>query len=209
LLVVMSACAGDQIAGPAARPHSTALLTAGLRPCSADNRFFAGTAIAEREAWYGKQLRALEERPLCTGSTQVLESYRFTWIPSFDPAVVVRIDVTATGYQLTGKILDGAGGYEPGALARQVIHSLSDADVARFSDLLGLARFWEVPTVPRQRSLGCDGAQWVLEALSPKGYHVVDRWTPYSQGPDRQFRAVAEWMLEMSGLVPVNLVKEY
>ena len=206
LHVLVISCAGDQTVGPTAHP-ALVFLESTVRPCGAESRFFTGTTIANREAWYGKQLRAMDEHPFCTDSGNVAESYRFTWIPSFHPAVAVRIDLTTTGYRLTGKILNGAGGYEPGSLARVVVHALNDADVARFSELLHSAQFWELPTSAQR--LGCDGAQWVLEALTSKGYHVVDRWTPYQDSSDRQFRAVGEWMLATSGLVPETLVKEY
>src|SRR6266480_5039902 len=205
LYVLVTACAGDRITGPT--PHALPVpISPTVRPCVGERTFFAGTALANRESWYGKQLRAMDEQAFCSDSSYILESYRFTWIPSFHPAVVVRIDLTATGYLLTAKILNGAGGYEPGSLAREVVHTLSDVDRTRFSELLRAAKFWELPTnVPL---LGCDGAQWVLEALTSKGYHVVDRWTPDQQGPDLQFRALGEWMLASSGLAPTTLVKE-
>ena len=144
---------------------------------------------------------------MCTDSGHILESYRFTWIPSFHPAVVVNIDLTTIGYQLTGKILNGAGGYQPGSLAREVTHILSEADFAHFSELIRSAGFWKLSS--NDQLLGCDGAQWILEALTSNGYHVVDRWTPNRDGPNRPFRAIGEWMLASSGLVPAALVKEY
>ena len=204
--VLLSACAADHIAGPT-RPPLPGPLAASVRPCGAEPGFFAGTPLADREAWYGKQLRAMNEQRLCADSSYILESYRFTWIPSFHPAVVVRIDLTPTGYRLTGKILTGAGGYEPGSLAKQITRPLSEAEFGRFSELLRSAQFWELPT--NLPLFGCDGTQWILEVLSSKGYHVVDRWTPYEEGPNRRFRAVGEWLLASSDLVPATLVKGY
>jgi len=206
LHVLVTACAADQVLGPTGHPLAVPQEST-IRPCGAHAAFFAGTTLANREGWYGKQLRAMDERPFCTDSGYVAEAYRFTWIPSFHPAVTVRIDLTVTGYRLTGKILSGFGGYEPGSLAGVVVHTLSDADVSRFSELVRAAQFWDLPT--DRPLLGCDGAQWVLEALTSKGYHVVDRWTPHQQGPDGRFRALGEWMLATSGLVPATLVREY
>ena len=216
MLLLLGAC--DDRAVTTARPPAQNKLAeapegAGMvaRRCGkGDAPFFSGTLLESREDWYGRQLRATGESQLCQGGDQAATVYRLTWIPSFHPSVTVRIVAGTNGYVLTAKILSGAGGYEPGSVARDTTITLADADVGDVSQLLTQARFWELPTIPpTDGMIGLDGAQWVLEGLSAGRYHVVDRWTPDPMGPDGSFRRLAEWILARSGLVPSSLVKEY
>ncbi len=175
-----------------------------------DAPFFSGTLLSSREGWYGGQLRAMGESQLCESRDHVGTVFRLTWIPSFHPSVTVRIVAAPDGYRLIAKILNGAGGYQPGSVAHDTTITLSDGDVSLLSRLLAEARFWELPTVAApDGTIGFDGAQWILEGLSVGRYHVVDRWTPQPTGPDGPFRHLAEWLLARSGLVPSSLVKEY
>jgi hypothetical protein len=172
--------------------------------------FFSGTMLASQEDWYGAQLRAMGETQLCEGGDHVGTTFRLTWIPSFHPSVTVRVTTATDGYRLMGKILNGAGGYQPGSVARETTIALSDAEVSILAQHLTEARFWERPTIPApDATIGVDGAQWILEGLSAGRYHVVDRWSPQPEGPDGPFRHLGEWLLARSGLVPSSLVKEY
>jgi len=213
---ILGACA-DPAAQPAI-PHSQVTLpvipnTVGVVAHSCDRvgaRFLAGTSLADREGWYGSQLRAAGEHPLCQSPEQAQVVYRLTWIPSFHPSVIVCIERTSVGYQLRAKTLSGAGGYDPGHLARDTVSSLAGTDLATLARLLAAARFWQLPTTPLPDGMiGLDGAQWMLEGLSDGRYHVVDRWSPNSDGPDAAFRQLAEWLLARSGLVDASIVREY
>jgi hypothetical protein len=181
-----------------------------VRPCDMTKEFFVGTAIADREDWYGAHLSALGEPVLCGEEGTEQRIIRLTWLPSFHPSVVVRVERLSTGYRLEAKIESGAGGYEPGHLARDTVITLSVTDGAEFERLLAAAHFWGLPTVPApDGTVGLDGAQWVIEGLSDGRYHVVDRWTPDRNGPAADFRKLAEWLLAKSDLVAAELVREY
>jgi len=216
MFLLLGAC--DDRSVTTARPPTQNMLAeapqgAGMvaRQCGrVDAPLFSGTLLASNEGWYGGQLRAMGESQLCRGGDQPATVYRLTWIPSFHPSVTVRIAAGANGYVLTAKILNGAGGYQPGSVARDTTITLADADVQIVSQLFAQARFWELPTIPPSDGrIGLDGARWVLEGLSAERYHVVDRWSPQPTGPDGSFRRLAEWILARSGLVPSSLVKEY
>ena len=186
--------------------------TAGLAasPCDDGEAYFAMTSLADREEWYGKHLRALGEHPLCDSAGVPAEVYRLTWLPSFHPTVVVRIERTLSAYILIAKAESGAGGYEPGHLARDTTYTLGEGERAEFVSLLSAADFWTVPTTPPPDRLGgFDGAQWVLEGLGRGRYHVVDRWSPPTNGPDARYRQLAAWMLQRSGLAAPDLVRAY
>lgn len=179
-------------------------------PCPTGNGFFPGTAIEDRAGWYGKHLVALGERPLCQGNERAEEVYRLTWLPSFHPSIVVRVECDSACYRLVAKRESGAGGYDPGHLDTTRVIELDDASRRELARLLAAADFWRMPTVPPPDSVvGLDGAQWILEGRTGGRYHVVDRWSPDRNGPDAHYRALAEWLLARSGLASARLVKEY
>jgi hypothetical protein len=57
--------------------------------------------------------------------------------------------------------LDGAGGYEPGKVARRIDRKLTDAEWTEVTSGLKGIGFWSLPTDIGEG--GLDGAQWVLE----------------------------------------------
>ena len=169
-----------------------------LSECSGRPGYFGGTDVADREGWYGKHLLVLGERPLCASSTASSEVYRFTWLPSFDPSVVVRVERKSEQYVLEAKTETGAGGYDPGQLSRSTVITLTDPERAELARLLEAWQFWEQPT--EQPSFGLDGSQWILEGVAEGRYHVVDRWSPTHDGPLAKYRVLGEWLLQKSGL---------
>ena len=116
-------------------------------------------------------------------------------------SVTVRIAAGTNGYVLTAKILNGAGGYQPGSVARDTTITLRTRRQHRISTFYPGAVLGTAHDSPSDGTIGLDGAQWVLEGLSAERYHVVNRWSPQPTGPDRSFRRLAEWILARSGLV--------
>lgn len=182
---------------------------AAARQCGSATEYFDGTPLADREGWYGDHLRALGERPLCAGPGAPAEVYRLTWLPSFHSSVVVRVEREAATYRLTAKTESGAGGYDPGHLARDTSFTLGEPDVTEFERRLAAAHFWTLSTDPPKTAMGLDGSQWVLEGITSGRYHVVDRWSPNVHGPDAQYRELAEWMLARSTLAQAEVVRMY
>src|SRR5690349_15019864 len=68
--------------------------------------------------WYSDQLIALREPSLWAVSKSVgRHSYRFTWLPSWDAPVAIRVDELDDGTAtLTLKVGGGSGGGHPGPL---------------------------------------------------------------------------------------------
>lgn len=197
----LSACAAEA-ARDNAPPAAEAVAHAQAPPCEGADTFFAGTAIAGD---YTQALRVLGERPLCTGPGAPGEIYRLTWMPTFEPPVVVRVERLPDGYRLHGKLGSRAAGYETGPVRRDTVVTLGEADAREFARRLGASRFWMLPTLDPKAPIGTDGARWVLEGLVGARYHAVDRWTP----PIGPYRALAEWLLYQSGLIAHGVVAEY
>lgn len=126
------------------------------------------------DAWYSKHLEAAGERPLlfATGSPEAL---RFTWLRSFHPPVIVRVEWASTGAAtLTATMLSGAGGYEPGGVSSTTSRTLTQDEVER---LLVLRRA-ALREPPVDCTMMLDGARWIVEAAGPDGYHYVNRQSP-------------------------------
>jgi hypothetical protein len=192
---------GRASALPADSPATSRLITARHCPAS-DTALFAETPFAGREGWYGDPLRAMGERPLCPEPD--VERYRFLWLRTFHHPVMIRAELRDRGAVVTGKELDGAGGYEPGRLIRDTTVELSAERRAELERLL-TDGFWRAPTQPPPDSgrVGVDGAQWILEGAADH-YHVVDRWSPDLYPRDAAFRRLCLFLLEAAGLKPAD-----
>jgi hypothetical protein len=125
--------------------------------------------------WYTHQLSALDERPLPSPARGT--EFRLTWLRSFHHPMSFRVFVDAQARQarLEWREADGAGGYDPGQLARHDVVLLDDAATASF-----LARLQEadICAATRQVDGGEDGAQWIFESSGSDTYCLHDAWSP-------------------------------
>ena len=147
--------------------------------------------------WYSKHLRAMSEPSMSCGLSIGIETYRFLWLRTFDHPVSIRVDHSAEGTNLIAVELDGAGGYEPGGVLRNIQNSLSLDQWKSLTGAVALSGFWTQPTSDPNDMGGLDGAEWIVEARRGPTYHLVDRWSP--EGGEH--RAL--------GLFFLNLVKEW
>lgn len=161
-----------------------------MEPCDyGDGRTGKPVMDAGRSDWYSSHLRAAREPRLggeaplhAVGGLGVL---RFTWLRSFDAPVMVRVEATSDdSLRLTSTELSGAGGYDPGGIARQVERRLSVEEAGRLIALLNETRVLDLPpsdSCPVQENgdiiIHGDGAHWIIEANGPRGYRYIDRWS--------------------------------
>lgn len=142
-----------------------------------------------RSDWYSSHLRAAREPRLGgeapPNAVDGLGVLRFTWLRSFHAPVMVRVEATAdAGLHLTAKELSGAGGYDPGRIARRLERRLSAEEQARLLAFLNETRVLDLPpsdACPVAENgdliIHGDGAHWIIEANGPLGYRYVDRWS--------------------------------
>jgi hypothetical protein len=143
--------------------------------------------------WYSHELRVLGEPPLSressgaspgSSSDGVVESYRFLWLRTFDPPIVVRMDVKADGTgMVTAKVADGQAGFPD--TSNRVVENRSRAltreQTAAFLALINRTNFWSIATnidPGDAMDVQTDGSEWVLEGAKGGKYHVVARWSP-------------------------------
>lgn len=153
--------------------------------------------ISEIESeWYPKQWLAASERSyydLAQCETLPEFSLRFSYIPSFDPSVFIRIEPDGDGFKLIAKELTGAGGYEPGKLGRSKELQVTSQQMKELQKLLDTeALFQEYPIAC---DFGFDGSQWIFEKVDGNGYKMVNRWSP-QQGAAH---TVGRYLMELSG----------
>ena len=111
-----------------------------------------------RRCWYTQFLVALKESalPAPAGPTDVV--YRFLYLPTFRPAISVRIE-RRDSIRMTVSQTEGWGGYYPRGLAwtRTVRLPLPAWDSLELA--LAAAHFWS-DTVPEGPG-GLDGSRWI------------------------------------------------
>jgi len=154
------------------------------------------------ERWYVPHLRAMREPSLWELSKSApAQSYRFLWLRTFHHPVSARLDIAGDGTaELVVKVLSGAGGYGPGHLIQNRKIRVEKESIEHFLELLSNADFWNAPTEQELDGVGCDGAQWIIEAAKGGQYHVVDRWSPEEGDPYR--KAALFLAITLGGLNP-------
>lgn len=131
-----------------------------------------------KAAWYGGNLQAAGEEPLFKMPGPAL---RFTWLRTFQAPVIVRLNTAPDGtLTMTATELSGAGGYEPGVVARRVVRVLSARETAALARIMSDMKVLEQPIA--DCPMGMDGEQWIIESVGPDGYRFLDRWSP-EDGP--------------------------
>lgn len=150
-----------------------------------------------RLSWYSSYLNAMQEPLLYNLSQDTI--YRFTWLRSFDPPVAIRLQKQNDKIILFWKMADGAGGYLPGELIVNDKKELTPEEWMNFQKLINQCDFWNMPA--QQKTFGCDGAQWIIEAVVNGQYKVVDRWSPRNS----DFQKLGKFMIDLTSLnIPDN-----
>lgn len=125
--------------------------------------------------WYSKHLYAMKE-PLLFNRKIEKEVYRFTWLRTFHKPMTFRIEKRNDRYILYWKVLDGAGGYEPGNLEIERLKIITEKEWSEFTKLVDKAHFWNMEL--GRGSIGNDGSEWILEGVNQNKYRVATVWTP-------------------------------
>jgi len=164
------------------------ILLVNVSPILTQIQYFPDGALASDKqqndssaTWYSRNLQAMSEPSLWELSKdKAAEVYRFIYLRSFDPPIVVRLTVQKDGSGiLITKIMSGKGGNELGHLATNRTSRLDAQKVSFFLAMVNELSFWEKPNYIENPSvIGVDGAQWIMEGIRAGKYHVVDRWSP-------------------------------
>lgn len=146
--------------------------------------------------WYPRQWQAAYEPSLYLLAEQGTPPefvLRFSYIPSFDPSIFIRIHKDGNGLRLIAKEMNGAGGYEPGKIARSKEVRLTSGEAMKLQSLLAKNRLFD--EVPDTCEMGFDGSKWIFEVVDLQGYRMVKRWSPR----DGEAFNLGRHLLDLSG----------
>ncbi len=127
------------------------------------------------------------------------QAFRWVWLRSFHPPVVVRVQKQGSQATIVVRMLDRAYGLGPDGVraAKLVVDRRRGLTADEWDSLVELRRlgFWaQAATEPEV--MGVDGADWIMDGNAWGERHAVTRWSPES-GP---FRELCLAMLKLSGI---------
>eukprot|EP00918_Siedleckia_nematoides_P013148 GHVU01028699.1.p1 GENE.GHVU01028699.1~~GHVU01028699.1.p1 ORF type:complete len:240 (-),score=22.96 GHVU01028699.1:768-1487(-) len=143
--------------------------------------------------WYSEHLHAMKE-PLLFNRKIDKEIYRFTWLRTFDIPMTFRFEKRNEKYILYWKVLNGAGGYEPGEIEIERLKILTEKEWTEFTQLIGKADFWNMDL--GRSSIGTDGSEWIMEGVNQTNYRAVIVCSP-SQG---NFFNACDYLISLTNL---------
>lgn len=157
--------------------------------------FPAATSHEFKADYAAGALALMEEKPLLEhvgGDT--VAGYRLLWLPTFAPAVVVRVlELTDASGKVCAKISSEDAGFGVGRVAHRKEHTVKRRRMDRLRSLTSQGSLWEM--LPTSEDHGLDGEDLFFEAAAPGRYHVVCRWSPDSG----LIRTLGEEMMRLSG----------
>ncbi|QIQ87075.1 MAG: hypothetical protein G9473_10550 [Erythrobacter sp.] len=139
--------------------------------------------------WYPSQWSAACEPPLedaVTTETNSQFTFRFSYLPSFDSSIFMRLESDDNGHILIVKQMTGNGGGDPGIISRSKEIELANDEVAAIQEsIVGIleARDESIAKLRREGpkypcSYPFDGTQWILETVQNGEYDLVQDNTP-------------------------------
>lgn len=143
--------------------------------------------------WYPGQWIAACEPPLEDAARSESDShftFRFSFLPSFDSSLFMRLESHGNGQSLIVKQMTGRGGYDPGVIARSKEIELTDQEVTAIHEsLVGILEARDA-SVAQARLDGpqdtCfftfDGTMWIFEVVQNGKYDLVQANSP-KDGP--------------------------
>ncbi|NOK33893.1 hypothetical protein HMI49_11850 [Corallococcus exercitus] len=148
------------------------------------------------QCWCSYKLLALKEDsllPLAPDS----EVYRFTWMPSFEPYRLIRVEHRGSVYSLHVK----EEGNSKGALAVDRRILLTPTQWQALQHRLEQARFWTLDRFAPPNSLVyLDGSQWLFEGGRKGRYRALDIQSPEPDGRAGALYGLGAFMMELAGL---------
>lgn len=153
---------------------------------------------------YSAVLDVMKEPVLADTDDSNVEQFRFVWLRSFHDYVSVRVKLTAgistihvrvlRGFRID--VIDQDGTilrHEPGRIVHLEDRRLLEEERVALVKQLDALGFQDI--APVEESKGVDGADWLLEGVTKRGYHAATRWSPKS-GP---FKAACLTLLDLAG----------
>ncbi len=141
-------------------------------------------------------LKAMGEPAISDANGTREFAYRFLWLRTFHHPISVRIQKSGPSTILRAVELDGAGGYYPGRVLKEVNKELSQPELEAALAKLNKIGFWQMKHDDEGLFRDLDGAAWILEGSQGGKYYWVNRQSSTSGS----VRNVCLYFLQLSGL---------
>ncbi|WP_156361397.1 hypothetical protein [Sphingomonas sp. Leaf67] len=111
------------------------------------------------------------------------DALRFTWLPTFHPAVTVRIEgLTSPRPRLIAHRLEGRAGFAANAVADRVDRFLTPREITDLGTHLASNDPFMQDEVRDTGVRMLDGSRWLVERVTGHDYKIVERANP-NEGP--------------------------
>lgn len=141
-------------------------------------------------------LKQLEEEPVF--GNQEASVYRFLWLRSFHPPIVVRVALRDDGTAaVTSKVGNTPAGNEDMKIVTRRNHEIGTRDVSLLLKQFNKARFWSLSKSEESDVIVLDGASWIIEAREKGRYRVLTRVLP-----NREYRKLGLLFLKLGDVLP-------
>jgi hypothetical protein len=144
-------------------------------------RYFLGQVLYEKSGCEPLQRK-----------TGAVECYRLNLYSYWLDHRIIEVERTPASVRLMAK----AWCWQEGRWVETADRALSPAEWRRFSRLVQLAPFWELP--PEGGHHGMDGADYILEGMREGCYHYVRRWSPDPSADQENFWFACEYLHELA-----------
>ncbi|HMI78633.1 MAG TPA: hypothetical protein VK484_07555 [Ferruginibacter sp.] len=144
--------------------------------------------------WYSASLSVFNE-PHLYNYKGVDDSYRFTWLRSFNNPVVIRFHKQGNDFILSTKEMTDYQGFKPDTMLVNTTQYLTASEWNKWIFKLGRINFWKIETHDPDPISANDGAMWTLEANVKGKYHFITR-----QFPDAHYKECCKYLLFLSKL---------
>ncbi len=189
-----------------AAPDAPPIQVYASAPCP---EFFPGERFSDRQdgtdlwkGWFASSLQAFGEPCLPPGAPGPDEAYRFLWIRSFDPHLVVRLERWGERMFVVSKVGEERMLHRQGPPGQPSVVfgpiEVNAEATRRFVEALESSGFWGLPTRGGLEG-GSDGAEWVLEGWREGRYHVVSVWSPVHGGAYVRFADACMELVRLAG----------
>lgn len=157
--------------------------------------------------WYSRCLGSMSEPSLACADSDSLPSCRFLYLPTFDPAICVRLERALNGVRITVTKVSFRDGWPPDPRLPAARKEFTTRDVQWevLQEQLASAAIWSPPGSTEEELFTADGSQWLLELRHGENYRVVHRHSPRADGPHAELRRLC---LDLLAVARVELPPE-
>jgi hypothetical protein len=145
-------------------------------------------------SWYSQIFDTLKEPKICHNDT--LTAFRLLLAHTRRSPVSIRLQEYQSKVSLTIRICSGNLSFISGPLQMDTTFNIDISKYIAYKKLLKRKNYWNMNTYSGNSVK--DGSKWILEASTPRHYHVVDMWS--AKQSDRAFYKCCRYLIKLSGM---------